>query len=329
MSLSRADVDIILRGYEEDRMDSAREQDRRKAYVYSNVPGYRELSEEIASLSVAYARHALSGSDTPAEPVSERIRALSAKKKALLSEAGLPDDYLDPIYKCGDCHDTVYSNGVKCHCFKKKEMSLQISRLFDQSGIKQSLEEAGFDMVSEKSYSGDDLENFRDSKNKSLSFVKNFNSDYQNLLFYGTVGTGKSLLSSCIAKELIKEGHSVVYFSTIALMDELARNAFDKNDRNSRDCVSSDNPIFDSELLIIDDLGTELTNSFTISSLFNLINERALKKRSVIISTNLSLEELRDRYTDRIFSRLTGGYTFCRMSGPDIRIAHKFDNQIS
>ncbi len=324
MSLSKADFDAIAKSYSEKRINAQKELDQRTEYVYSHVPGYRELSDEIAHLSVEYSKRALSGKSDGLGEVKAKISALSARKKELLKDAGLGADYLALSYSCPDCKDTGYIDGSKCHCFKDQEIALQISHLYDRSGIRQYLNEVSFDMVSEKYYSGEDLDNFRDSIKKSHSFIENFNSDYQNLLFYGTVGTGKSLLSSCIAKELLKQGHSVLYFSTIALMDEIARSAFDKSEKYSKDVISSTNPLYDSELLIIDDLGTELTNSFTISSLFNLINERAMKKKPIIISTNLSLEELRDRYTDRIFSRLTGNYTFCRLSGPDIRIAHKF-----
>ncbi len=326
MSLSNAEYDLIMREYNDDRLSSEKELDRKRKYVYEHIPEYRSLSEQIAHLSLEYIRTALSGNRTSASELKDRISALSAKKKALLTEAGLSEDYLEPSYKCPDCRDTGYIDGRKCHCFIHREIQYKISTLYENSGIRQALNEVSFDMASERYYSGEDLEHFRESKKKAISFVENFNSDYQNLLFYGTVGTGKSLLSSCIARELLEREHSVVYFSTIGLMDELARSAFDRNEhKGGRSTSLSVDPIFDSELLIIDDLGTELTNSFTISTLFNLINERALKKRSVIISTNLSLEELRDRYTDRIFSRLTGGYTFCRLSGPDIRIAHKFD----
>ena len=141
---------------------------------------------------------------------------------------------------------------------------------------------------------------------------------YQNLCFYGTVGTGKSFLSGCIAKALMKDGYSVIYFSASGLIDLFSRYAFDYKSREESEEAYQD--IYNCDLLIIDDLGTELTNSFSVSRLFTCLNERALRKKSIIISTNLSLEELRDRYSDRIFSRLTGNFKFCRMTGPDIRM---------
>jgi DNA replication protein DnaC len=153
------------------------------------------------------------------------------------------------------------------------------------------------------------------------NFVRNFNSDYHNLFFYGTVGTGKSFLSGCVAKELIESGHSVIYFSATALFDLLSKNSFDhKNREDMRDAYAD---LYQCDLLIIDDLGTELTNQFVTSQLFALLNERHMGKKATIISTNLSLEELRNRYSDRIFSRITSNYEICKLSGQDIRMYKK------
>ena len=153
------------------------------------------------------------------------------------------------------------------------------------------------------------------------NFVKNFNSDYHNLFFYGTVGTGKSFLSSCIAKELIEQGKLVIYFSSAQLFETLSRSTFDRNSEEAASGIYED--IYECDLLIIDDLGTELTNAFVSSQLFSCLNNRHLRRKSTIITTNLSLEELRDRYSDRIFSRITSNYGMCKLTGHDIRITKK------
>lgn len=327
MRLSNVQYDRIMKEYDEDRMSAEMLADERKAYIFSHIDGFKELSDRIASISLESTKRALSGDKSALTGLSERILELNRQKEQLLISNGFKADYLIPEYKCPVCKDTGYSDGRKCRCFIQKESAI----LYDQSGIRSMLSSADFNKLSERYYSGEDLERFRESRQKSLNFVNKFDSDYQNLLFYGTVGTGKSMLSSCIAGELLKKNHSVLYFSSATLMDELAKSTFDKSGSSSG---RSDNPIqegeflYDCDLLIIDDLGTEMTNSFTISSLFTLLNERFLRKRPVIISTNLSLEELQSRYTDRIFSRLTGEFTFCRLSGPDIRIAHKFVNDL-
>ena len=135
------------------------------------------------------------------------------------------------------------------------------------------------------------------------------------------MGTGKSFLSAYIAKSLIESGHSVIYFSAVSLTDMLSKYAFDYKSRS--DFSDPCNDLYECDLLIIDDLGTEVTNTFVASQLFSCLNERHLRRKATIISTNLSLEELRDRYSDRVFSRITSNYTICKLTGPDIRMYKK------
>jgi len=317
MSLTKSQYNIILSEYERKHRDAIMLRDERERSVRKEVDGYSALSDAIANLAVERTKKSLSGDKDALNEIRSLISDLSSQKQALLLSAGYPEDYLLPKFECSDCNDTGYIDNEMCHCFKKKIISI----LYDQSNITQSLEKTGFDKLSESYYSGDDLRNFLNAKEKALNFVDNFDNDYQNLIFYGTVGVGKSMLSSCIAKELLKTGHSVIYFSAVALFDELAKQAFDKNvSKNDIDNIN------DCDLLIIDDLGTELNNNFVISAFFSLLNERALRRKPVIISTNLTLLELKDRYSDRAFSRVTGGYTLCKLSGPDIRVMSRVNN---
>ena len=314
MALTNSQYDKIKRIYDERMLNRRHEEEKRLSYVYEHVDGFREVNESISSLCLKQAELLLDGQTSALIDLKEAIALLKEQKVALLLQAGLPADYLQVPYICKDCQDTGLYNGEKCHCFKQASLSL----LYDQSNLKDYLESTDFSMVSDKYYTGQDLVHFRDSYQKSINFVNNFKNDYQNLCFYGTVGTGKSFLSGCIAKSLMKEGHSVIYFSASGLIDFFSRYAFDYKSREESEEAYQD--IYNCDLLIIDDLGTELTNSFSVSRLFTCLNERALRKKSIIISTNLSLEELRDRYSDRIFSRLTGNFKFCRMTGPDIRM---------
>ena len=141
--------------------------------------------------------------------------------------------------------------------------------------------------------------------------------DYQNIIFYGTVGTGKSFLSNCIAKEVIEQGHSVIYFSATNFFETLAKYTFDYKSKDELASIYED--IYTCDLLIIDDLGTEMTNKFASSQLFSCLNERHLGRKSTIISTNLSLEDLCDTYSERIFSRIMNYFLLCKIVGPDIR----------
>lgn len=317
MSLTNTQYDQILHQYEEKQAKSRREVEQKLVYVYGHIPGYRELAESVASISVAQGKKLLFGDDEALEDLKDSLAELSGRKAALLKEFGLPEDYLEPVYECADCHDTGYVDGEKCHCFKQAMITL----LYEQSNIQEMLRTENFNALSYEYYEGDDLSRFQNAVRTCQNFIKNFNSDYHNLFFYGTVGTGKSFLSGCVAKELIERGHSVIYFGATGLFDLLSKNSFDYKSRDELRSAYAD--LYQCDLLIVDDLGTELTNQFVTSQLFALLNERHMGKKATIISTNLSLEELRNRYSDRIFSRITSNYEVCKLSGQDIRMYKK------
>lgn len=317
MALTNAQFETIKRGYEEKQDKNRHLLSERIDYVYENVEGYRELDQSVASLSVSYGKKALSGDEAALDDLKRTLADLSAMKAGLLKSAGLPADYLKPIYDCPDCQDTGYVTGKKCHCFKQQMINL----LYEQSNIEDMLSTADFSALSDEFYEGEDLLRFQNAVKNCKDFVETFKTDYRNLFFYGTVGTGKSFLSYCIAKELLHRGHSVIYFSSTGLFDTLARYSFDHKLKDSLYNIYED--LYNCDLVIIDDLGTELTNSFVTSQLFACLNERHLRKKATIISSNLTLEELRERYSERIFSRITSHYNVCKMSGPDIRILKK------
>ena len=153
--------------------------------------------------------------------------------------------------------------------------------------------------------------------------MDNFSSEFHNLLLYGDTGVGKTFLSHCIAKELIDASYSVIYFSAVQLFEHFAENTFGGKREEHSDGLA---PIYECDLLIIDDLGTELTNAFTASQLFACINERILRRKATIISTNLALDDIKSIYSERIFSRLSSSYTMLRLTGDDIRIQKKLLN---
>lgn len=317
MPLTNTQYDKILRDYENRQLKNRRELEQRTAYVYDRVPGYRELEDRVAAVSVSQGKKYLAGDEQAMEELKLLISELSFQKARLLADAGLPGDYLKPVYTCPDCRDTGYIDGQKCHCFRQAMISL----LYEQSHMREMLQNDNFRTLSYEYYQGDDLTRFKNAVITCQNFIKNFNSDYHNLFFYGTVGTGKTFLSNCTAKELIESGHSVIYFSAAGLFDLLSRYSFDyKSKEEERECHAD---LYQCDLLIVDDLGTELTNQFVASRLFSLLNERHMGKKATIISTNLSLEELRDRYSDRIFSRITSHYELCKLTGPDIRMYKK------
>ncbi len=317
MAITNAQYDAIMREYENRQTRNRHLLEERTARVYREVEGYRELSESIAAISVSQGKKLLEGDENALEDLRAAIHSLSAMKGQLLAAHGFPADFLTPLYDCPDCRDTGYINGEKCHCFRQAVIRL----LYEQSGIQELLERENFSVLSYDYYQGEDLGRFAKTVEQCKNFIKTFQSDYRNLFFYGTVGTGKSFLSGCIARELIEGGHSVIYFSAAGLFETLSRNMFDY--KNKDDALSFHEDIEACDLLIIDDLGTEYTKNFAPSVLFSLLNQRHLHKKSTIISTNLSLEDVRNRYSDRVFSRITTQYHICKFTGPDIRMYKK------
>lgn len=306
-----------MREYEERQIKNRHLLEERTALVYEQVDGYRKLSDEIASSSIAHGKKLLEGDENALKDLKASIAGLSRRKEQLLTAAGYPADYLRPVYDCPDCKDTGYIGGQKCHCFKQAIIRL----LYEQSGIQDMLAIENFDTLSYDYYQGEDLERFQKAVMECRNFIKTFDTDYQNLFFYGTVGTGKSFLSGCVAKELIESGHSVIYFSAAGLFELLSRNMFDY--KNKEDSAGFHDDLHNCDLLIIDDLGTEYTKNIAPSVLFSLLNGRHLNKKSTIISTNLSLEDIRNRYSDRVFSRITNQYHICKFTGIDIRMLKK------
>ena len=153
-------------------------------------------------------------------------------------------------------------------------------------------------------------------------FINNFNSDYRNLLIYGTVGTGKSFLTGCIVKELMEHSCKVVYYSAIQLFQTISSYLFDKDKALITELNQT---LYESDLLVIDDLGSEMTNDFVRSQLFGILNERIIRQKSTIITTNFSYENLREKYQERIFSRIIKEFEPVKLSGRDIRMITRLE----
>ncbi|MCI9438147.1 MAG: ATP-binding protein [Lachnospiraceae bacterium] len=326
MALDNSQYKAIIRGYEQTRDANRALLVSRTEKVYDTIPGFRELADSVSVRSVDSARRMLDGEENVMESLHRELARIASRQKEMLTQYGFPSDYLEPVYTCPDCQDTGYvtasddSSGIfkkKCHCFRQQEIRI----LYAQSNIQDMISRENFSTLSYDYYQGDDLGRFEAAVSLCRKFIENFNNSCQNLFLYGTVGTGKSFLSGCIAKELLQEGHSVIYFSSSGLFETLARYSFDFKSKEALADFYED--FYSCDLLIIDDLGTEITNNFVTSQLFSCLNERYLRRKATLISTNISLAELRDRYSDRIFSRITSHFTLCKLTGPDIRILKK------
>ncbi len=313
MTLTNSQYDAIRREYDMKQLKNRRTLEERKQEIYTICPAYENTVYQVASLSTEFGKKILEGEPGAAQTYHKAVAELSEQKRKLLLQSGYPTDYLDPIYDCPDCQDTGYINGNKCHCFRQRIIHI----LYEQSNLQEVLQSSDFSKLSYEYYKGEDLQNFKKAVETSFHFIRNMKTGNENLLLYGAVGTGKTFLSNCIANEVLKQGYSVIYFSAINLFNMLSRYSFDQNSKETLYKTYED--LYNCDLVIVDDLGTEMSNSFTNSQFFSFVNERLLHQKPIVISTNLGLEELKSRYSERIFSRLTSHFTFRKLSGPDIR----------
>lgn len=321
MSLNNSQYDEIIRSYDARQLRNQRLLETRIKDAYAKVPRLKEIDDAIASCSVAQARRLLDGDSAALTELRAQISAYREEKAVLLKQHGFSEDYFEPVYSCPDCQDTGYINGKRCHCFEQAAIDL----VYTQSNLKEILEKENFSTFSFEYYSDEDinpatglssLSTAKDAVAKCREFIRSFDDTFSNLYLYGDTGIGKTFLSNCVAKELMDQGHSVIYFTAFQLFDILSKGVF----RKDEEAIAAHQNIFDCDLLIIDDLGTELTNSFTTSQLFLCLNERILRKKSTIISTNLGMNQLADIYSERVLSRISSNYTLIKLFGADIRI---------
>lgn len=324
MALSNSQYDHFMRIYEKRQLENENRLRGRFEEVYKQIPRLQTLDQSISELSVRQARKLLDGDNAALTVLKNDLHLLFEEKRLLLTQAGYPEDYLELTYTCPDCKDTGYVDGKKCHCFKKAIIDF----LYTQSNLREVLEKENFDTLSMEYYSRShvdpltgrtSVEAMETAVRACREFAENFPGEGRNLLLYGDTGVGKTFLTHCVAKELLDKTFSVIYFTASQLFDILAKKQFDKDEEAAQDYEH----IYDCDLLIIDDLGTEFANTFTTSQLFVCLNERLLRKKSTMISTNLSLDDLNTLYSERVFSRITSAYTVLRMTGDDIRIKKK------
>ncbi|MCI8299728.1 MAG: ATP-binding protein [Lachnospiraceae bacterium] len=328
MALSNTQYNALLRRYEAKQLENQHIVMERIKSVYQELPRLLEIDNTISSLSVAQAKKLIDGDNNALPELRRQLHQLSREKKQLLTSHGYPEHYFDPPYGCPDCKDTGYIGGQKCHCFQQAAIDL----IYTQSNIRQILNTENFQNFSYDYYSREQtnpatglssLDTAKHAVRECLDFVKTFDTEFKNLFFYGDTGIGKTYLSNCVAKELLDSGHSAIYFTASSLFHIFEKNVFDRERDAGRDYQN----IFQCDLLIIDDLGTELSNTFTVSQLFLCLNERILRRKSTIISTNLTLRQLADTYSERTFSRISSNYTMIKLFGDDIRIQKKLKRQ--
>ncbi len=329
--ISNSQSDIISRIYEQRHYHARDLLAKRTEEVISVQPAIEEINDKIIDNSMRAARMSLLASDESAlTELKLTNEALIDTKRQLIVKAGFPADYLENIYECPECNDTGVirdRDGIiisKCRCYirtvidtfymtpeRRELLAKECFGNFDDSLYS-----------SEESYKGSGLSCYQimeSSFANATSFCKSFDTEFKNLYISGNTGTGKTFLANCIAGYLTDRAHSVLYMSALDFFEYCRKNTF-ANGYEAKATEDDLDFIYTAECLILDDLGAENSSKFTNSQLFNLIEKRLLKRLPTVITSNLSPNDLKERYSERISSRILAYYQLLTMPGDDNRI---------
>ncbi len=281
------------------------------------IPEIAWIDRELSLTGLEIFSASLSGGDHSSKIAQIRAKneALQKKRAELLIANGYPADYSDVKYDCEKCGDTGFINNKMCSCMKEALILAGI----ESSGFANLVNEQGFDNFS-LDYYKKNITHY-DLMRKNLEYLKDYAENFdvkssQSVLMMGGTGLGKTHLSSAVAREVIEKGNDVFYTGAIDLFSQFEIQKFKSYNNEPNELIER---YFECDLLIIDDLGTEMINQFSVSTLYNLLNDRLSRKKPTIVSTNLSQDDIKKKYTDRITSRLFGEYKVLFFAGTDIR----------
>ena len=317
----------VLREYDALRTQKAAELRERREAIYTKLPRLEEIERELSLLGVSTAKLVLlqpETRETALAQLQEKQQALISERNELMAQNCLSPSLLKVEYVCEACKDTGYIGSEQCACMKHKLMD----RLYDQSNVREVIRIENFDtfdlrLFSDEVVQGEGIspkENAKRNLKMAMAFAEDFTGE--NLLLYGGAGRGKTFMCNCIAKDVLERGKTVLYLTAGQLFRQLEEMRFHRDEEE--EVKDWDNELLEADLLIIDDLGTEFATMFTASELFRIVNDRKLRKKPVVISTNLDYRALMDQYSDRVMSRLIGEYTTMKFFGDDIRMKKKY-----
>ena len=291
--------------------------DIRAQEVRRAIPEIAKIDRELSLTGLEIFSASLSGGDTSSKiaEIREKNEALQHRRAELLVANGYPSDYSDVKYDCQKCGDTGFVDNKMCSCMKE---ALTLA----------GIESSGFaNLIKEQSFNNFSLDYYKKNPthyevmSKHLEYLKKYARDFDSknspsILMMGGTGLGKTHLSSAVAREVIEKGNDVFYTGAIDLFSQFEIQRFKSYNNEPNELIER---YFECDLLIIDDLGTEMINQFSVSTLYNLLNDRLSRKKPTIVSTNLSQDDINKKYTDRITSRMFGEYKIVFFAGTDIR----------
>lgn len=312
-----------LQRFEEDRTARQEAFARRREQVFARRPRLRQIEQELGQTMSRIISGALRRGTDP-RPAIETLRdenlSLQREKREILQELGLPEDYLEEKPACALCGDTGYRGGEVCLCLRRyyaREQQKELSRMLDLGS--QSFDTFSLEWYSDRARDGgvSPQENMKAVYDVCAEYAYQFGKKPGNLLLFGAPGLGKTHLSAAIAREVGGKGYSVVYDTASHVFEQFETQKFSREEDEE---TSADvERVLQCDLLILDDLGTEMTTAFVQSALYRIVNTRLMEKKSTILNTNLTPGELARRYSPQIASRIEGEYQILPFLGEDIR----------
>lgn len=319
MGYNQANYTRIRKEYETKYLRAREAADLRRSEVLFAIPELAEIDRALGKTGLVIMNAAMEGGDLEAKIAEARRenQLLREKKQQLLVANGYPADYTEVKYECPICQDEGFYEFKICTCMKKK----LVEAAYESSGMANLLRTQSFENF-DLSYYADDPRTAAHMK-RVLDIVKAYADGFDpatpaNMIFMGGTGLGKTHLSTSVARAVIDRGCDVFYAGAVTLISDFEVQRYGNSAGGETGLGTAQ--YFDSDLLIIDDLGTEVINQFTATVLYNVINTRLSRRKSTIINTNFTRDELRQKYADRITSRLFGEYRVIPFVGRDVRM---------
>ncbi len=316
-----------FRRFQADRTRRQARLEQRRAEIYRRAPAVEAIDRELRSTAARIVLAAFESEGSPEEALralEESNLALQQKRETLLRQAGFDSGALDDAPACPLCGDAGYlPDGAPCRClmaYYTSEQNRRLSRLMDLEN--QSFERFSLEWYSRQVspvYGCSPRDNMRMVREVCEKYATAFSHGSSNLFFTGAPGLGKTFLSACIARVVSERGFSVVYDTAAHILQQFELRKFGREDPYEEDPDRDVNRYLNCDLLIMDDLGTEMELPFAKAVVYQIINDRLVNNRKTVLSTNLSAEETGRRYGEAVLSRIRGEYQIIRFFGEDIR----------
>lgn len=303
------------------RARAVSENDMHIQEINSKIPQIHEINDVLFNTGKELIQIISEGNSADTQNKINQLRRnnLQAQEmsRKLLAANGYPEDYLDIHYTCNMCNDTGYCDGSYCDCLKKLCGRIAADELNKNAHLKLS----DFDTFSLSYYNGDDYFNMQKILEFTKQYAETFNENSNSIFMFGKTGLGKTHLSLAIANSVLDKGYSVIYDSAINILRNIEREHFSRE--HSSDMIDL---VMNTDLLILDDLGTEYETPFYNATIYNIINSRLNSGKATIISTNLDLAGIKRRYDERVVSRIISVYTCLAFKGEDVRLQIRQNN---